>query len=98
MNKNYVAGRNFEYKRKKWWEGLGYVVLRSSGSHGFADLTAIKPGYGVTFIQCKIVKTEAEGNRLISKFVENPPIIPGNYHLAIEVYVKNLRKALSKTI
>jgi Holliday junction resolvase-like predicted endonuclease len=54
-NKNYIAGRNFEYKVKKYYEKQGYTVLRTSGSHGFADLIAIKHDYisSIIFIQCK---------------------------------------------
>ena len=56
VNKNYIAGRRFEYKVKKYYEDKGYTVLRTSGSHGFADLIAIKPlpnGRIIIFIQCK---------------------------------------------
>jgi Holliday junction resolvase len=51
-NRNYEKGRRFEYVEKKRLENLGYIVLRTSGSHGFADLVAVKPGE-VRFIQCK---------------------------------------------
>lgn len=51
-NKKYQAGRRFEYEVKEYLENKGYIVLRTSGSHGFADLVAI--GHGdVLFIQCK---------------------------------------------
>ena len=42
VNKNYIAGRRFEYKVKKYYEDKGYTVLRTSGSHGFADLIAVR--------------------------------------------------------
>jgi hypothetical protein len=38
-NKNYVNGRAFEYKVKKWAEKeMDYTVFRTAGSHGIADL------------------------------------------------------------
>ncbi len=63
-NKNYIAGRRFEYKIKKLYEKQGYTVLRSSGSHGFADLIAVRQDKfiyrdaimykaRIIFIQCK---------------------------------------------
>jgi Holliday junction resolvase len=41
MNKNYIRGRNTEYRAKKELEELGYFVTRSSGSHSKADVVAI---------------------------------------------------------
>ncbi len=62
-NKNYIAGRNFEYKVKKYYESKGFTVLRTSGSHGFADLIAVRNFQiylskvyfikTIEFIQCK---------------------------------------------
>lgn len=52
MNKNYVKGRKKEYKIKRQLEMQGWLVLRSAGSHGFADLIAVKEDK-VRFIQCK---------------------------------------------
>lgn len=59
-NKNYINGRNFEYKVKKIWEEKGHFVVRSSGSHGKADLVALRGYEGawmnstfVYLIQCK---------------------------------------------
>ncbi|MEM4323916.1 MAG: restriction endonuclease [Candidatus Nitrosocaldaceae archaeon] len=54
-NANYLKGRNFEYKVKKYLEQQGYVVLRTAGSHGIYDLIAIKfePEPSIIFIQCK---------------------------------------------
>ncbi len=58
VNKNYQSGRRFEYKVKKLYEKAGYTVLRTSGSHGFADLIAVKQDIKIcdriiVFIQCK---------------------------------------------
>jgi Holliday junction resolvase len=53
-NKNYLSGRRKEYKIKRQLELEGWYVLRSAGSHGFADLVAISPlKRKVRFIQCK---------------------------------------------
>jgi len=51
-NKNYQKGRAKEYRVRKKWEEAGWTVLRTAGSHGFADLVAINDEY-VMFIQCK---------------------------------------------
>lgn len=55
VNANYLKGRNFEYKVKKYLQEQGYVVLRTAGSHGMYDLIAIKfePEPSIIFIQCK---------------------------------------------
>ena len=53
-NKNYLNGRRKEYKIKREFEKLGYIVLRTAGSHGFADLIAIEiREKRIIFIQCK---------------------------------------------
>lgn len=58
-NANYQKGARLEYATKKKWEERGYFVVRSAGSHGKADLVAIKlqtsigPGPVVFLIQCK---------------------------------------------
>jgi hypothetical protein len=57
-NANYIKGRKKEYKLKKEFEEKGYIVLRTAGSHGFADLICIKKPKEkeikeIRFIQCK---------------------------------------------
>lgn len=53
-NRNYVSGRNFEYKVKKHLESRGYFVIRSAGSHSPVDLLAVNPTYyHILVIQCK---------------------------------------------
>jgi Holliday junction resolvase len=47
----YHKGRRFEYQVKKWLEDKGYIVLRTAGSHGFADLVAIGKLGEVIFFQ-----------------------------------------------
>lgn len=42
-NKNYVSGRNFEYRIVKWLVNRGYYVVRSYASKGVFDLVATPP-------------------------------------------------------
>jgi len=55
-NRNYEAGRRFEYRVKKDLEKSGHVVIRSAGSHSMADLVAFHEHYDgrSAFIQCKL--------------------------------------------
>ena len=50
---NYLRGRRFEYELKKKLEKEGWVVLRTAGSHGFADLICVKDGK-VKFLQLSL--------------------------------------------
>ena len=71
VNKNYIAGRRFEYKVKKYYEDKGYTVLRTSGSHGFADLIAVRNGVNpkrIVFIQCKNRKPTKQEIEKFEKF------------------------------
>jgi len=38
MSKQYIKGRRFEYRVKKYFEEKGYYVIRSAGSHGIFGL------------------------------------------------------------
>jgi len=71
-NANYIRGRNKEYRLKKKYEKKGYIVLRTAGSHGFADLIAIK-NLGlvnqIIFIQAKPKNfNKKESERLYEKY------------------------------
>lgn len=93
-NKNYLAGRRIEYQRMKHWKSLKHEVLRTTGSHGFADLITVSMQGYVYFIQCKRVQTKAHAERLIKEFKTNPPLghrYAAEYHQIIEVSVKELR-------
>ena len=71
VNKNYIAGRRFEYKVKKYYENKGYTVLRTSGSHGFADLIAVRNGVNpkrIVFIQCKNRKPTKQETKEFEEF------------------------------
>ena len=49
----YRRGYNFEDRCRKALERLGYVVVRSAGSKGPADLVALRDGV-VLLVQCKL--------------------------------------------
>lgn len=95
-NKNYTAGRAFEYKRKKYWTEQGYDVIRASGSHGPYDLVALRAGTPTLAIQCKRCTKESEANSLLREFRKNPPLAPNKYfHQRMEVQVKGSSEILS---
>jgi Holliday junction resolvase len=50
---HYTRGAAFERAVAARLDIDGYLVLRAAGSHGVADLVALKPGQ-VVLIQCKI--------------------------------------------
>lgn len=94
-NPRYLAGTRFERTRKKFWEAFGWIVMRSSGSHGIFDLCAFNPdGMGAAMgIQCKIVATDKQAERLLVRFTEKPPLKPSvNYLQVLEVYSKESKK------
>lgn len=91
-NRNYERGVRFERERKKYWESKGHTVLRTAGSHGFADLVAVSANGVVTFIQCKVTEDPAFAKRLIAHFKLIPPFgyTPlGQFHQRLEVKVLN---------
>jgi len=54
MNNNYRRGYNFELRVKRSLEKRGFFVVRSSGSHGPADLLAVSKDGKVLAVQCKL--------------------------------------------
>lgn len=53
-NKSYLKGRAKEYRIMKKYRDRGLTVIRSAGSHGFADLVAIDfQKKWIYWIQCK---------------------------------------------
>jgi hypothetical protein len=93
-NRNYIAGRAFEYKIMAQWKAKDNIVMRTAGSHGPFDVIAIDPGHVCTLIQCKRVAKMGQANALIEKWKTNPPIKQGNYHLCLEVYVSEDREQM----
>lgn len=51
-NKNYIRGRNNEYKAIRLLQKAGYDCIRSAGSHGTWDIIAYNSN-GIRFIQVK---------------------------------------------
>ena len=49
-NKNYVKGRNFEYRVMAFLRKHGYYCIRSYGSKGPFDVIAIPPSKGSTLL------------------------------------------------
>jgi len=50
---NYSRGADFERRVQRYFEKLGYLVIRSAGSHTLVDLVALRAGE-VKLIQCKL--------------------------------------------
>lgn len=96
-NKNYQAGRRFEYEVMRYWESREYEAMRTSGSHGSFDIIAIRADRKPEFVQCKRVSTEAEGRRLIRNFKEE--VFPSLYfHQSMFVKVKGTANPMTITI
>jgi Holliday junction resolvase len=57
---------------KKQFEREGFIVLRTAGSHGFADLIAIKRDERlIRFIQCKPDNfSDTEKEKLLSQYLD----------------------------
>jgi len=52
-NKNYVSGRNFEYRVRDYLISKGYFVVRSAGSKTPIDLVGLKSEHLPLLVQCK---------------------------------------------
>lgn len=72
MINRYSKGRRKEYAVKKELEKEGYLVTRSSGSHGAFDLIAVHiPKRIIQFIQCKSDNfSKKEKRRLEEKYAD----------------------------
>jgi hypothetical protein len=75
-NLRYEAGRRAEWELKKQYEAAGYLVIRSAGSKSAFDLVAIDIQLTdpVLLIQVKRAGTENIADRLIDKFIKDPPL------------------------
>ena len=89
-NKNYVAGRKFEWKIRDVYKTLGFDVYRTAGSHSPVDLIAVNEN-GVLFIQCKkgrLKKSElSDFFKLAKKYPRNE-----NYDFRVANLVKRKGK------
>ena len=94
-NRNYQAGTRFERKLKRQFEVAGWVVLRTAGSHGFADLILVDETHAsmpVSFIQCKVLQTRKAAERLIKEFRAKPPIRKHDHYLmCLAIQIKEER-------
>jgi hypothetical protein len=90
-NSNYLAGRRFEYERKKYYERvLKCEVMRTAGSHGLFDLIVISPDGDVSFLQLKRTEDKATAKRMLNAFKARPPLghrTRAKYHQVMEVKV-----------
>jgi len=50
----YARGATFERATKAHLEPVGYVVIRAAGSHGEADLVALRAGSMPLLVSCRI--------------------------------------------
>lgn len=90
-NKNYRAGRAFEYEVMNIYRELGYAVIRASGSHGEYDVIAYKPSERPKFIQCKRVGTEVQGKALAKEFQKIT--VPSKYYTQImAIKIKGVKR------
>lgn len=96
-NKQYQAGRRFEYECIRMWEKRDYKCIRASGSHGLYDIVAFRPDRKPEFIQCKRVADSPQGRRLIEKFREDT-ISAAFFHQTIAVRVKGTKDVLTYTV
>ena len=62
-NRNYVNGANFERKVKAELENKGWLCFRTAGSHGVADIIAIRHSTVPHIFQCKISNKITPGER-----------------------------------
>lgn len=82
-NKNYLAGRRFEYRVRNYFRKQRYTVLRTAGSKGPVDLIAI-PEEGkdpILFVQCKNRRPTMAETAALRTFAERavreqPPGVP----------------------
>lgn len=86
-NKNYRAGRRFEYETMRKYEDMGFTCVRTAGSHGPFDVIAFFCTRKPNFIQCKRVTTEYEANKAIDQF-KDATVSSKYYHQTITVRIK----------
>lgn len=73
-NPKYTSGRRWEYEVMKRLQEDGWIVMRTSGSHGPFDVIALKLNSLPLLIQCKRSRDEASIRRMAKEFQENPPL------------------------
>jgi len=97
VGSRYRKGHRWELKVKKIWEEKGYVVYRSAGSKGAADLIALKDGQ-IVLIQVKVNKKPSRSEvvklkKEAKKCKATPLLVLWNSKKReVEVYNLNLTK------
>lgn len=95
---NYARGRRFEWKRRDHYKEQGYTVVRSAGSKSKFDLVCLPHTHKgrVLAVQCKIVQTEAEAERML-KTLSAEPIEESSKHcmIVLDIYVSSTREIRS---
>lgn len=84
MNQNYRRGRQKEYSLKDSLEKDGYIVFRTAGSHGIADLIAVRPrleGKADLFPEVRFIQVKSG-----TKILEEKREIQHHAHLQIEFF------------
>ncbi len=96
-NKNYIAGRAFEYATMRDYERQGYACVRASGSHGEFDVIAYKVNDKPNFIQCKKTESKATADLLTDRFIEDT--VPSYYyHQTMRVKIRGVKRVMEVTI
>ncbi len=94
-NRNYLAGRRFEYRAMQELKECGYTVMRTAGSHGPFDIIAIhtQAPHVVEMVQCKIVDTPAAASRMEKHFRKNPPfLVQSKFVQSLAMWVRKSRE------
>lgn len=71
-NRNYQRSRDRENKVKAAFEKDGWFAMRTAGSHGVADVVAIRPipdGTNPNYFEVKFVQIKVSENRVGEKVV-----------------------------
>ena len=70
-NKNYISGRAFEYRVKREFEAMGFLMVRSAGSKSPIDLMGLNRRKGLmVVIQCKHRKLSKPAKARLQKELE----------------------------
>lgn len=96
-NKQYLAGRRWEYECAADLRLRGFKVIRASGSHGEYDLVAYAPDKKPIFIQCKRVESKTTGTRLVKNWMQSTKP-EEHYHQKMMVRVKGKSETVEGTI
>lgn len=93
VNSNYARGRRAEYQAKEILEKQGFIVTRSSGSHGLFDIIAIDINF-VRLIQIKSSKTTTTFPKEVMAELAEIQVPP---HCRKEIWVKT-KKGFNKRV